>query len=82
MFEGASNNRIAGWLDAVRAIVTSATAVITALTALAVALGAFVHFWLPTISSGNAAGHDKCIAGYVWREATPDDHVCVSVQTH
>ena len=26
--------------------------------------------------------HDKCIAGYVWREAVPDDHVCVSVQTH
>jgi hypothetical protein len=26
--------------------------------------------------------HDKCIAGYVWREAIPDDHVCVSVQTH
>jgi len=26
--------------------------------------------------------HDKCIAGYVWRQAVPDDHVCVSVQTH
>ena len=26
--------------------------------------------------------HDKCIAGYVWRQAIPDDHVCVSVQTH
>jgi hypothetical protein len=26
--------------------------------------------------------HDKCIAGYIWREAIPDDHVCVSVQTH
>jgi hypothetical protein len=33
MAEGASNNRIAGWLDTLRAIVTSATGVITALTA-------------------------------------------------
>ena len=81
MAEGASNNRIADWLDALRGIVTSATGVITALTALAVALGAFIHFWLPAIND-DAARHDKCIAGYVWREATPDDHVCVSVQTH
>lgn len=23
---------------------------------------------------------DQCIAGYVWREAVPDDHVCVTVE--
>jgi hypothetical protein len=82
MVEDVSRNRIADWLEALRAIVTSATGIITALTALVVALGAFIHFWFPTVSSDDAAKHDKCIAGYVWREATSDDHVCVSVQTH
>lgn len=82
MVEGASHNRLADWLDALRTIVTSATGVITALTALIIALAAFIHFWLPTFGSDDTTKRDKCTAGYVWREATPDDHVCVSVQTH
>src|SRR5262245_39157638 len=32
--------------------------------------------------SGNGADNpDTCIQGYVWREAVPDDHVCVTPET-
>lgn len=30
-----------------------------------------------SMASAQAYGPDTCISGYVWREATPDDHVCV-----
>ena len=32
---------------------------------------------LLTLAAPQAYGPDTCINGYVWREATPDDHVCV-----
>lgn len=31
--------------------------------------------------NGGAYGPDTCIQGYVWREASPSDHVCVTVAT-
>ncbi|HKF36237.1 MAG TPA: hypothetical protein VKB35_04995 [Ktedonobacteraceae bacterium] len=33
----------------------------------------------PSSTSGSPAG--TCIQGYVWREAVPGDHVCVTPQT-
>ncbi|MEP7007438.1 MAG: hypothetical protein ABI810_15755 [Sphingomonas bacterium] len=32
---------------------------------------------LLTLAAAQAYGPDTCINGYVWREATPNDHVCV-----
>jgi hypothetical protein len=29
-------------------------------------------------ASRHVAGSDTCVKGYVWRQATPDDHVCVT----
>lgn len=31
--------------------------------------------------TGGAYGPDTCVQGYVWREAVPDDHVCVTPET-
>jgi hypothetical protein len=31
--------------------------------------------------SGGAYGPDTCLQGYVWREAVPSDHVCVTPET-
>ncbi|HZN20780.1 MAG TPA: hypothetical protein VFB84_21750 [Micromonosporaceae bacterium] len=31
--------------------------------------------------TGGAYGPDTCVQGYVWREAVPGDHVCVTPQT-
>ncbi|MEG3147972.1 hypothetical protein U1839_25260 [Sphingomonas sp. RT2P30] len=33
---------------------------------------------LLTLAAAQAYGPDTCISGYVWREAVPDDHVCVT----
>ena len=77
MADSVSKSRLADRLEAARGILTSAAGVITALTALVVATGAFVHFWFPPGVSSNPATNDKCKPPYVWREATPDDHVCV-----
>jgi hypothetical protein len=30
---------------------------------------------------GGAYGPDTCLQGYVWREAVPGDHVCVTPET-
>lgn len=32
-------------------------------------------------SKVGAYGPDTCVQGYVWREAVPDDHVCVTPET-
>ena len=32
---------------------------------------------LLTLAAAQAYGPDTCINGYVWREAVPNDHVCV-----
>jgi hypothetical protein len=32
----------------------------------------------PTVPSPTAAPADRCISGFVWREALPGDHVCVT----
>jgi hypothetical protein len=34
-----------------------------------------------TLRSAAAYGPDTCLQGYVWREASPDDHVCVPPDT-
>jgi hypothetical protein len=34
------------------------------------------------VGVGQSAGSGPCVAGYVWREAVPGDHVCVLPQTH
>jgi hypothetical protein len=44
------------------------------LTLLALLLGS-------TLYSSQASAQARCIQGYVWREATRDDHVCVTPQT-
>ncbi len=33
-------------------------------------------------SKTTAKTTQTCIPGYVWREATPEDHVCVTMRTH
>jgi hypothetical protein len=81
MADSVSKSRLADRLEAARNILTSATGAITAFTALVVATGAFVHFWFPSGVSSNPATNDKCKPPYVWREATPDDHVCVDTRT-
>jgi hypothetical protein len=67
------------WFQTLPGILTSVAALITALTGLVAA----VNFWFPkNDDSHTTARAEKCIHGYVWREATLEDHVCVTMQTH
>jgi hypothetical protein len=36
----------------------------------------------PLMPNQAFAQTDACAEGYVWREAFPDDHVCVTKETH
>jgi hypothetical protein len=51
--------------------------VLTGLLAVAVAAAATVNTSTPA-SAQSIFGPDTCLYGYVWREATPADHVCVT----
>ena len=88
MAEGSSNNWLSDRLDTLRNIVTSVTGVVLAVAALATAVIGLWHLWpASTPGTGTAATvtathTDKCKSPYVWREATPDDHVCVTQATH
>jgi hypothetical protein len=45
--------------------------------AVAAAALALVAVAAPALGAGDY-GADTCLNGYVWREATPTDHVCVT----
>ena len=61
------------WFQTLPGILTSVAALITALTGLVAA----INFWFPKNDHSHATAKvEKCIHGYVWREATPEDHVC------
>ena len=79
MADSTSDNWLADRLERWRGVLTSATGVVVALAALITATIGLIHLW-PTLPAPAQA--DKCKAPYVWREATPDDHVCVTKATH
>jgi hypothetical protein len=67
------------WLRTFPGLLTTIAAVLTAVTGLVAAISGL----LPTFSSRAPAPIvQSCIAGYVWREAYPEDHVCVTQETH
>jgi hypothetical protein len=74
MTEDASKN----WFQTLPGTLTAVAALLTALTGLVAAINA----WFPKDDVSRAAKVEKCISGYVWREATPEDHVCVTMRTH
>jgi hypothetical protein len=75
MAEDVSKN----WFQTLPGILAAVAAVLTALTGLVAA----ISVWLPKDDVSRAvAAVDKCIPGYVWREATPEDHVCVTMRIH
>jgi hypothetical protein len=85
MAEDSSNNWLSDRLDALRNIVTSVTGVVLAVAALATAVIGLWHLWpasTPATATVTVTQSDKCKSPYVWREATPDDHVCVTQATH
>jgi hypothetical protein len=43
---------------------------------LVIVIGVVV--WLLTKGDGGTTQRDACVKGYVWREAVPNDHVCVT----
>jgi hypothetical protein len=75
MTEDVSKN----WFQTLPGILTSVAALLTALTGLVAALS---NWWIPKNDSRAAATAESCIPGFVWRQATPEDHVCVTMQTH
>ena len=78
MADGASNNWLTDRLDTLRNVLTSATGVVLAVAALVTAIVGLLHLWPATATTHS----DKCKSPYVWRQATPDDHVCVTQATH
>lgn len=66
------------WFQTLPGILTSLTAFLVALTGL---IGV-ISGWFAPKDAHSVPIVDKCIPGYVWRQATPDDHVCVTMQTH
>jgi hypothetical protein len=75
MTDKASKN----WFQTLPGVLTAVAALLTALTGL---VGALSGWFTPKDVPHPRANSEKCIPGYVWREATPEDHVCVTVQTH
>ncbi|HYM16995.1 MAG TPA: hypothetical protein VEU06_00405 [Micropepsaceae bacterium] len=69
-----------GWFQSLPGILTTIAATITALAAV---VGAVPGLW-DAIRGASPAHTDvqNCAPGYVWREAIPDDHVCVSLEAH
>jgi hypothetical protein len=75
MTEDASKN----WFQTLPGIFTSLTALLTALAGFVTA----INFWFPRDNASRVvAKAEQCIPGYVRREATPDDNVCVTVKIH
>ena len=67
------------WLQTLPGSLTTIAAVLTAITGLVGAVSGLV----PRFGSrAPAPVVQNCIAGYVWREAYPEDHVCVTLETH
>ena len=67
------------WLQTVPGILASLAAFLTALTGLLAVLSG----WFITKEAPHpAVKSETCIPAYVWREAVPDDHVCVTSKTH
>jgi len=62
------------WLQTVPGVLTALAALVTAATGL---IAAFTNFF-PKSASPVA---QDCVPGYVYREAYPDDHVCVTPET-
>lgn len=48
------------------------------LTALSLTVGSVTALAAPAVHTDDGYGPDTCAQGYVWREAFPGDHVCVS----
>ncbi len=83
MADGASNNWLSDRLDALRSVLTSVTGVVLAVAALVTAVIGLWHLWPASVTAtATATQSDKCRSPYVWRLATPDDHVCVTQATH
>jgi hypothetical protein len=75
MTEDASKN----WFQTLPGIFTSLTALLTALAGFFTA----INFWFPRDDASRVvAKAEQCIPGYVRREATPDDNVCITVKVH
>jgi hypothetical protein len=61
--------------------ITSRILARTAATAAAAGLAVLATLAGGAVAAADDYGPDTCLMGYVWREATPTDHVCVSPQT-
>jgi hypothetical protein len=66
------------WLQTLPGILGSLAAFLTALTGLL----AVFSGWFTKEAPLRKEKSENCIAGYVWRKAVPDDHVCVTLKTH
>jgi hypothetical protein len=67
------------WFQSLPGILTAVAAVLTAVTGLVLAWSGLIS---KNSSSPSTASAQDCIPGYVWRLATPEDHVCVTRETH
>src|SRR5262245_8031933 len=80
MTEEASPNWVQAaknWLQTTSGLLAALTTFLGAAGALVIAVKAFFPIWGPPVSKAGG-----CIPGYVERLAIPDDHVCVTLQTH
>jgi hypothetical protein len=67
------------WFQTLPGILTSVAALITALGSI---YGAIIAWFPKDDGSHVVAKAEQCIPGYVWRQATPEDRVCVTMPTH
>src|SRR5262249_22068350 len=68
------------WFQSLPGVLTTITATITALAGLIAAIPAL---W-DAVFGGKSAHSNvpNCLPGYEWREAIPEDHVCVTHEAH
>jgi hypothetical protein len=67
------------WLQTLPGLLTALAAALTAIGGLIAAFaGLLPDFW----SKPSPTKTQDCIAGYVWRQAIREDHVCVTLETH
>ena len=77
--QGGSKN----WLQTVPGFLTALAAALTAISGLIAAFaGLLPDFMSPHPAIKTQDKTQDCVAGYVWRQATRDDHVCVTLETH
>src|SRR5215469_16856244 len=68
------------WFQSLPGILTALAATVTAVAGL---VAAIPPVWQAVFGTKTGpANYQNCISGYVWREATPEDHVCVTMETH